>query len=138
MEELIDICNILMSAKVIAVVGISDNPNKPSREIAEKLAQSGFKVYGVNPNIESFDGIKVYPSLLDIPEKIDIVDVFRRSDHIPDHISDILAVKPKTLWLQQGIRNDIATKPAEEAGINVIQDKCIAVYYNLCQSTNKK
>jgi len=138
MEKLNDICNVLKYSKTIAVIGISDNPDRSSVQIAEFLLQKGYNVIGVNPKITSSGSIKVYPSLLDIPEKIDIVDVFRRSEFIAELIPDVLAIKPNTLWLQQGIRNDEAVKPVEEAGINVIQDKCIAVYFNLCKSTNKE
>ena len=93
----------------------------------------GYKVVGVNPKIKKSGEIDVYPSLLDVPFEIDIVDVFRRSETIPELIPYVLKVNPKTLWLQQGIRNDDAVKPVIEKGIYTIQDKCIAVYYSLCK-----
>ncbi|MFA7289681.1 MAG: CoA-binding protein [Melioribacteraceae bacterium] len=137
MENLIDICNILKKSKTIAVVGISDNPDRTSFQIAEFLLKKGYNVFGVNPKINSSGNIKVYPSLTLIPEKIDIVNVFRRSELIPELIPDILTIKPKTLWLQQGIRNDLALAPVLDANINTIQDKCIAVFYSLCGSINR-
>lgn len=133
-EELKKICKLLSNSKKIAVVGISSNPIKTSREIAEFLIDRGFDVVGVNPGIKEAGKIKVYPKLTDIPFEIDIVNVFRRSEDIPSIIEDVLTKKPKALWLQQGIRNDVAVKPVIENGITTIQDKCIAVYYNLCKA----
>lgn len=132
-DELKNIAQILEHSKTIAVVGISRNPNKTSREIADFLVQKGYNVVGVNPSFGPGDanGIKVYENLTDIPFEIDIVDVFRRSEDIPGIMNDVLAVNPKVLWLQQGIRNDTAVQPAIDAGIYTIQDKCIAVYYSL-------
>lgn len=127
-------CEILKNAVTIAVVGISSNPDKTSRNIARYLVKSGYKVYGINPNSEGedFDGIKIYASLRDINESIDIVDVFRKSQDIPDLIEDVLEIKPKVLWLQAGIRNDAAVKLVEEAGITTIQDTCIYVEHSGC------
>ncbi len=135
-DELIHISKILSEAKTIAVVGISRQPNKTSREIADFLAKKGYNVVGVNPsfNSEKVNGFKIYSKLTDIPFKVDIVNVFRRSEDIPGIIEDVLAVKPKVLWLQQGIRNDEAVKPALDNGIEVLQDKCIAVYYSLTKN----
>ena len=131
--ELKEIGKLLAVSKKIAVVGISKNPYKTSRNIADFLVDAGYEVVGVNPTFkeEAAEGIKVFPSLADIPFEIDIVDVFRRSEDIPELIEDVLAVKPKALWLQLGIRNDEAVKPVVDKGITVIQDKCIKVYYNL-------
>jgi predicted CoA-binding protein len=138
MSDLKKICNILEEAKTIAVVGISRNPNRTSRNIAEFLVDKGYNVIGVNPsaNGESFDGIKVYSSLNEIQEPIDIVDVFRKSEDIPQIIPSVLEVNPKVLWLQQGIYNNEAVKPAIEEGIEVIQDSCIAVMHSLCKSNS--
>ena len=133
-REMKEICRILFEAKTIAVVGLSDNPDRTSRQIAEFLFNKGYKVVGFNPMIKKAGEIEVYPNLTAIPFDIDIVDVFRRSETIPEIIDDILVKNPKTLWLQQGIRNDLAVKPIIEKGIYTIQDKCIAVYYNLCKA----
>ncbi|MEW5841825.1 MAG: CoA-binding protein [Bacteroidota bacterium] len=136
-NELRKIAEILSAAKTIAVVGLSDNPMRTSREIAEFLVEKGYKVVGVNPLIKKSGNIDVYPTLEDIPFDIDIVDVFRRSETIPELIPDVLEKNPKVLWLQQGIRNDSAVKPVIEKGIYTIQDKCIAVYYNLSKPFRK-
>jgi hypothetical protein len=132
-EELKHIGKILSEAKTIAVVGLSKNPNKTSRGIADFLVNKGYKVVGVNPNFGDGDagGIKVYQQLTDIPFQIDIVNVFRRSEDIPGIINDVIAIHPKVLWLQLGIQNDKAVKPVIDTGITVIQDKCIMVYHNL-------
>jgi uncharacterized protein len=126
-------CEILKESKTIAVVGISSKPGRDSGRIALFLKDKGYNVLGVNPVQKDFDGIKVYAKLTDIEEEIDIVDVFRNSDSIPELIPDVLQKKPKVLWLQLGIRNDDAVKPAEELGIQVIQDKCIAIEYSFCR-----
>jgi len=135
-QDLEDIRSILSSAKTIAVVGISHNINRPSREIAEFLVKEGYKVVGVNPGIKFAGDIPVYPDLKSIPFDIDLIDVFRKSEDIPSIITSVMEKNPKVLWLQQGIRNDEAVFPLKEKGIKVIQDKCIAVYYRLCYAAH--
>ena len=103
-------------------------------DIAEFLVSKNYTVVGVNPLIKKSGSIDVYPTLKDVPFEIDIVNVFRRSETIPEIIEEVLSVNPKALWLQQGIRNDDAVKPVMQKWIQVIQDKCIAVYYNLCKT----
>ena len=128
-----DICKILKESKKIAVVGLSKNPTKTSRHIAEFLIEKGYEVVGVNPTAsDNIDGIKVYKSIKDIPHDIDIVDVFRHSEDIPEIISDVLEKNPKVLWLQLGIQNNEAVKPVIEKGITTIQNKCILIEYNSC------
>lgn len=133
-DEMKKICELIKATKTIAVVGLSDNPARTSFEIACFLRSKGFHVIGVNPLIKTAGEFEVFPNLTTIPFPIDIVDVFRRSETIPELIPDILAVNPKALWLQQGIRNDDAVKPVINKGIFTVQDKCIAVYYNLCKA----
>jgi len=132
LNEEIDVCGILKEAKTIAVVGISSNPARTSRDIAAYLQMYDYKVVGVNPGKPKIEGMEVYASLKDIPFEIDIVDVFRRSEDIPQIIPDVLAVKPKYLWLQLGIRNDKAVQPVIDAGITTIQDTCIKVAHMYC------
>ena len=127
------ICQILKEAKNIAVVGLSDKLYRDSYRIALFLRDNGYKVIGVNPFLKNVEDIVVYKSLVHIPIKIDIVDVFRRSETIPDLVQDVLIIKPKTLWLQLGITNDKALMPVLNAGIEVIQDKCIMIEYLNCQ-----
>ena len=129
-----DFCSILKEAKTIAVIGFSRNPSRTSREIALYLHNYKYNVVGINPGIneDKIDGIKVYKRLQDVPGKIDIVDVFRKPGTIEEIIPDVLEVNPKVLWLQLGIRNDEAVKPAGEKGITVIQDRCIKIEHSNC------
>lgn len=133
-DEIENICAILKKSKSIAVYGISSNSSRISRQIASFLKSNGYHVVGVNPSIDSAGDIVVYPNLKSIPHKIDIVNVFRRSEEIPELVNDTLQLNPTALWLQEGIRNDEAVKPIIEKGITVIQDKCIAVLYNHCKA----
>lgn len=126
-----NIKEILTNYKKVAVVGISRQPFKISRQIAEYLSENGFDVVGVNPAFDDADGIKVYPKLADIPDNIDIVNVFMRSENVPDIIQDVLQKNPKVLWLQLGIRNDEAVKPVIKKGIITIQDRCIKVEHQM-------
>lgn len=126
------ICEILKNSKNIAVIGISDKPGRYSNSISLYLKNQGYNVVGVNPALKKVEDITVYPSLKDVPFEIDIVNVFRRSEAIPEIISDVLAVKPKVLWLQSGIQNDEAVQPVIDAGIETIQDTCIFVEHRHC------
>lgn len=134
-DEMKLICELLKNSKRIVVVGLSRNPNKISRIISNFLVKQGYDVCGVNPSFSEADGIKVYSKLTDIPYEIDIVNVFRKSEDIPEIIPDVISKKPKALWLQQGIKNDEAVKPVIDAGIITIQDMCIMVSYNLCKKS---
>ncbi|MBK7106791.1 MAG: CoA-binding protein [Ignavibacteriae bacterium] len=129
-----DTCEILKTSKTIAVVGISSSRFKTSRNIAEYLIRNGYNVVGVNPNknFTDADGIKVYNSLKEIPHKIDIVNVFRKSEDIPGIIDEVNEISPKVLWLQLGIRNDEAVKSSMQKGIIVVQDSCIKVEHSFC------
>ena len=131
---ILDKCSILKSSKTIAVVGLSSNPYRISRDIANYLSNYDYNVVGVNPNksFSNADGIIVYNSLLEIPFKIDIMNVFRKSEDIPLLIEDVIEVNPKCLWIQLGIRNDLAVKPIIEKGIIVFQDSCIKVDHSFC------
>ena len=129
-----EICSLLKRAETIAVVGISGTAGKTSRVIADYLLENNYRVAGVNPAAPSIPGISVYKSLLDIPFKIDIVNVFRKSEDIPQLIPDVLQVNPECLWLQLGISNDEAVKPAFEQGISIVQDKCIYVLHQDCKA----
>lgn len=129
-----EICDLLKNAETIAVVGISADAGKISRRIADFLLSKNYRVAGVNPAAPIIPAITVYKSLSDIPFEIDIVNVFRKSESIPELIPDIIKVKPKCLWLQEGISNDAAVSEAYEKGISIVQDKCILVYFNKCRS----
>lgn len=119
--------SILGDAKTIAVVGLSSNPFKDSFEIAEYLQRKGYRIIPVNPNETEVLGETAYPSLLDVPEnvQIDVVDVFRRAADTPPVAEQAVRVGAKVLWLQDGIVNDEARRIAEEGGLTVIMGVCI-------------
>lgn len=125
-------CELLKISKRIAVVGLSRNPFKTSRMIADYLIRNGYEIAGVNPNLNDDFDIPVFKSLTDIPFDIDIVNIFRRSEDIPELIPDILEIKPRGVWLQLGIRNDDAVAPLIKNGITVIQDECIKIVHSMC------
>ncbi|SFS44785.1 CoA-binding protein [Marininema halotolerans] len=119
---------LLSEAKNIAVVGLSANPERTSHMIAKALQAVGYRIFPVNPTLsEPVLGEKPYASVKEIPEPIDIVDVFRRSEHCYPVAQDAVEAGAKTLWLQQGIINEEAAALAKEAGLNVIMDRCIKV-----------
>ena len=117
----------MLAAKRIAIVGLSDDPDKPSHGIAGYLISHGFDVVPVNPNLQTVLGRKSYASLADVPGEIDLVNVFRRPEFCADVTRDAVAKGAKGVWLQAGIRNEQAKKLAEEAGIDFVQDRCIMV-----------
>lgn len=120
---------ILADAKVIAVVGHSDNPGRTSYQIGRFLKSVGYIVYPVNPTIESVDGERAYPTLADVPEPIDIVDVFRRSEYLAGVVDEAIAVGAKVVWAQLGVYDPAAAQAGEDAGIAVIMDNCIKVSF---------
>jgi predicted CoA-binding protein len=113
--------------RTIAVVGLSENPGKPSHYVSEYMQQHGYKIYPVNPSIESVLGEKSYASLKDLPVKPDVVNVFRLPNQIPAIVDEMLKLGLTQLWVQQGIVNLEAAKHAEEGGILVVMDRCIMV-----------
>lgn len=122
-----DMRELLKDANVIAVVGHSDKPYRTSYQIAQYLRKVGYKVYPVNPVVQTIDGEKSYASLADIPEEIDIVDVFRRSEHLQGVVDDAVAVGAKAVWSQLGVVDQQAAKTAEDAGLDMVMDLCIKV-----------
>jgi predicted CoA-binding protein len=125
-----EIRQLLLDTKVIAVVGLSANPDRASNQVAWYLHHQGYRLFGVNPACpeqELFGGVPVVASLDEIPEPIDIVDVFRRPEYTPDVARAAVAVGARALWLQLGIRNDEARAVAEEAGLAYVEDRCLKV-----------
>jgi uncharacterized protein len=119
--------SLLGEAKVVAVVGISSKPWRPSHEVASYLQQHGYRIVPVNPNEQEVLGEEVYASLLDIPEEthVDVVDVFRRPEHTPEVAQDAVAIGARLLWLQEGIVSDEAARIASDGGLEVIMGVCI-------------
>jgi uncharacterized protein len=125
---------IVKNAKTVAVYGMADESkmDRPAYQIPAALKNRGLKLYPVNPNIQSSLGEKALPSLKDLPVKVDILDVFRRSDAIPELAEEIIAlpeaIRPKVVWLQTGIAHPEAEAELEKAGFKVISDSCLGVY----------
>jgi hypothetical protein len=120
-------CAVLAKAKVIAVVGHSDNPDRTSYQIAQYLRRAGYTVYPVNPMISEIDGQPCYPALANVPEPIDIVDVFRRSEFLPEVVDGAIRVGAKAVWAQLGVVDEDARQTALAAGLDVAMDVCIKV-----------
>ncbi len=119
--------DLLTTSKVIAVVGHSDRPFRTSYQIAAYLRQAGYKVYPVNPEVSTIDGQPCYASLADVPEPIDVVNVFRRSQFLVDVVEQSAAVHAKAVWAQLGVESDEAAKIAEAAHLPLVMDACIKV-----------
>ena len=119
---------ILTSSPTIAVLGVHSEPEKAAFYVPEYLHDEGYRIIGVNPQFagEELFGEKVRTTLAEIGEPIDVVDVFRRPEQIPEHVEDLLAMnpRPKVVWFQLGIKNDDAAKILEAAGITVVQNRC--------------
>jgi uncharacterized protein len=122
-----EIKELLEKARTIAVVGLSDNPERTSYIVARYMKEHGYKIIPVNPVIKEALDEKAYPSLQDVPVKVDIVNVFRRSPDVPPVADGAIAIKADVLWMQEGIINEPAAKKAEQAGLKVIMDRCIMV-----------
>jgi predicted CoA-binding protein len=122
--------SILKKAKTIAVVGASPKPWRDSGSIAQYLIHKGYEVFPVNPNYPEVFGKKCYPDLKSITGKIDIVDIFRNPDEVEAVIDEAIAVKAKMVWMQLGVINEKAAAKAEQAGLQVIMDRCIAVEHS--------
>ena len=125
MKQLIINLNFFNNIKNIAIVGLSDKPDRPSFEVGKYLMEKGFKIFPVNPNIDNFFGIKAYKTLSDIKEKIDVVDIFRRSEFTEPIIEEAIAVGAKMIWMQEGVSNEKAASKARTAGLTVIMNMCM-------------
>lgn len=128
-EDIEGIRRILNEYKTVAVVGLSANWHRPSNFAAKYMLDHGYRVIPVNPAYDEVLGQRCYPSLRDIPEPVDIVDVFRRPDDVPPIVEDAIAIGAKVLWLQIGVINHQAAARAEAAGLQVVMDRCIKIEY---------
>ena len=127
--------SILGDARIIAVVGLSSKPHRDSHEVAEWLQEKGYRIIPVNPNETEVLGEKAYPSLLDVPERVDAVDVFRRAEETPEVARQAVAVGARVLWLQMDIVNDEARRIAEEGGLDVVMGVCIRTTHQRLEVT---
>lgn len=128
---------ILQASTVIAVVGASRDPNKAGGSVPEGLQQRGFRIIPINPYANTLFGERVYRSLAEVPERIDIVDVFRPAADAPEIARQAVAIGAKALWLQLDIRSDEARRIAEAAGLDYVEDECTAVTSSLYRITKK-
>lgn len=126
-----EIRDILKKAKRIAVVGLSDNPERTSYMVAEAMKNAGYEIIPVNPNVDAVFGIKAVPSLKDIKGHVDIVDVFRRSEYLPEIAKEFTEIDADVFWAQLGVVNEEAYEFLKEKGYTVIMDRCIKVEHAL-------
>ena len=116
---------ILRSSKTIAVVGLSSNKFRPSFGVSQYMQRNGYRIIPVNPQETEVLGEKSYGSLKDIPEPVDIVDIFRRSDFVPEIVDEAITIGAKCIWMQEGVVNEQAAQKAKAAGLAVVMDLCI-------------
>ena len=123
-----EIKDLLGRARTVAVVGMSDRPGRPSYSVATYLQRNGYRVLPVNPNLRGpVLGEQPYASLRDITEHVDIVDIFRRPQYVPEVVEDAIAIGADVVWMQLGVGNQAAAARADEAGLGVVFERCIAV-----------
>ncbi len=123
-----DLLRILRETHTVAIVGASANPARASHEVWTYLkSRSDYKLYLVNPTISEVEGTPVYPTLADLPVVPDLVDVFRRHEHLPSVLDDTIEVGAKTLWLQSGLWHEQVARDGEAAGLQVVMDRCLKV-----------
>ncbi len=119
------IAALLQRTKTIAVVGLSANPMRPSHGVSAYMQRHGYRIIPVSPQIESCLGEKAYPSLLDVPEKIDLVNIFRRPEFVPEVVNQAIQLKVSAIWMQEEVVHHEAAEKARQRGIFVIMDRCI-------------
>lgn len=119
------IAEVLQRAKTIAVVGLSANPLRPSHGVTAYMQSHGYRIIPVNPNIAECLGEKAYASLRDVPEKIDIVNIFRRPEFVPEIVEEAIRVRVPAIWMQEDVIHEKAAEKARQAGIFVVMDRCI-------------
>jgi predicted CoA-binding protein len=124
-----EIREILENARTIAVVGISNKVDRDSFRVAGFLMKRGYRVIPVNPAIDQVLGLRSLPSLRDLEERVDVVDVFRRSDQVMRVVEDAIAIGAKVVWMQEGVINEDAAQRARDAGLKVVMDRCMQEEY---------
>jgi uncharacterized protein len=120
-----EIGKLLRNSKTIAVVGLSDSPLRPSHGVAAYMQSHGYRIIPVNPAVKGALGEKAVASLSEVKEKIDIVDVFRRSEFVPEVVDEAIRLKVPAIWMQEGVIHEQAAEKARQAGIFVVMDRCI-------------
>ncbi len=125
MKQSDPIYELLSRIKTIAVVGLSDSPLRPSHGVSAYMQSQGYRIIPVNPQITEALGENSYPSLLEVPEKIDLVDVFRRPEYVDDIVAQAIQLKIPAIWLQEDVINERAAEKARKAGMFVVMDRCV-------------
>ena len=125
MKQSDPIYELLSRAKTIAVVGLSDSPMRPSHGVSAYMQAQGYRIIPVNPLVAEALGEKSYASLLEVPEKIDLVDVFRRPEFVDEIVEQAIRLKVPAIWLQEDVINERAAEKARKAGMFVVMDRCI-------------
>lgn len=122
-----DVKAILTNSKTIAVVGFSDKPDRPSHRVATYLKDAGYTIIPINPAISSALGVPAYPNLRALPQRVDVVQIFRKTSEVPPIVDDAIAIGARVVWMQTGIINEPAAARARAAGLTVIMDRCMMV-----------
>lgn len=120
-----EIKDILENSKVVAMVGLSDNRERPSNRVGKYLRNKGYRIIPVNPKYDTIIGLKSYPNLLKIPEEVDIVDIFRKPKAVVEIVDEAIEKGAKVVWMQEGVINEEAARKAKEAGLTVVMDRCM-------------
>ncbi|MFZ0707160.1 MAG: CoA-binding protein [Candidatus Korobacteraceae bacterium] len=126
------IVDLLQQSKTIAVVGLSDNPLRPSFGVSSYMQSQGYRIIPVNPTVTNSLGEHAYPTLLEVPEKIDIVNIFRRPEAVPEIVEQAIQLGVPAIWMQEGVVHEAAAEKARKAGIFVVMDRCILKEHMRC------
>jgi predicted CoA-binding protein len=121
---------ILKTCRTVAIVGLSSNPERASNHVGSYLKEKGYKIIPVNPTEKTILGEVCYPDVASIPEKIDVVDIFRKSEDVPPIVKDAIKCGAKAVWMQEGVVNEPAAAEARQAGLKVIMNKCMLKEHN--------
>jgi hypothetical protein len=120
-----EVRQILTTARTVAVVGLSDLPDRDSYHVAAYIQQAGYRIIPVNPNLTTVLGEPAYPNLRAIPMPVDVVDIFRRPEAVPEIVEDAIAIGARAVWMQEGIVHNAAAERARQAGLAVVMNKCM-------------
>ncbi len=129
---------ILNSSQVIAMVGLSPRPDRPSYQVASYLKEQGYRIIPVNPSKKEILGEPCHPDLVSIPEMVDVVDIFRHSEEVPAIVEEAIKIGVKAVWMQEGVLNEKAAIRAEKAGLMVVMDKCMLKEHRKLQSSRDR
>ena len=125
-----EITEILQNYRVVAVVGLSNDANRPSHRVAKYLQEHGYRIVPVNPGCQEILGEKCYANLKDIPFPVEVVDIFRNVDAIPGIVADAIAMGAKVVWMQQGLEEPDSARKAGQAGLRVVMDRCLKIEHD--------